>query len=148
MTMKSILILFAIFTALPAHALEFYRADLQAIEGKGSSASGIASLALDEEAGELTYEISVSGLGSAEIAAHIHAADGTILHQLPLGSPKNGVWSGLGIAQIFQLRSGSLFILVHTEDNPGGEVRGDIVAGRVSTEPGSVGRIKARFSGD
>lgn len=146
--MRILLILFAVFTALPAQAAEFYRASLQPIEGSGSSATGSASIVLDEDAGELTYEIAVSGLGSAELAAHIHAADGTILHQLPLGPAKNGVWSGLGLPQIFQLRAESLFILVHTADNPGGEIRGSIVAGKVDAGPGSVGRIKARFSGD
>jgi hypothetical protein len=48
----------------------------------------------------------VEGLGSPEIGAHFHSQDGTILLQLPLGPTKNGVWWGLGFAQIFQLREG------------------------------------------
>ena len=70
--MKTLLILFAVFTALPAQAAEFYRASLQPVDGTGSTASGSASLILDEEASELTYDITVSGLGSDEIAAIDH----------------------------------------------------------------------------
>ena len=137
-----------VLISAPAHAVEFFKADIEANGGTGSSASGVGSFRFDEDAGELTYEISVEGLGTPEIGAHIHAPDGSILLQLPLGPTKNGVWAGIGPAQAFQLRNGLLYVLIHTDEFPGGEVRGDIVAGKVSVEEPSVGQLKARFSAD
>ena len=132
----------------PAHAVEFYKASIEAIDGTGSSASGSAVIIYDDQANELTYDISITGLGNDELAAHIHTADGTIAHFLPAGPEKNGVWQGLGFGEIFQLREGMLYILVHTEGNPGGEVRGEIIVGKVPVESLSVGKVKLRFSAD
>jgi hypothetical protein len=148
MTMILIAVMLVALVAPGASAVEFFKANLQPVDGTGSVASGTGSFVLDEEAGELTYEISVEGLGSPEIGAHFHSPDGTILLQLPLGPTKNGVWSGLGFAQIFQLREELIYVLVHTEEHPGGEVRGDVVTGKVPVEEGSVGRMKLRFSAD
>ena len=142
-----VLLLCAATALLPAraNAIEQFHADLRAREGSGSSATGSAVLSLDPDRGEVTYEISFSPLASPETGAQIHAADGSILHQLPTGSPKNGVWTGLGLAQIFQLRAGQLFILIHTEEDPAGELRGDIVAGRVPVQRHSMGRLKELY---
>ena len=147
--MRTIVIAFAfLLAALPASAVEFYKATIEAVDGTGSSASGSAVLIYDDQANELTYEITVNGLESPELAAHIHTADGSIAHFLPAGPEKNGVWMELGFGEIFQLRQDQLFILVHTERNPGGEVRGQIVAGKVPVEDPSVGQMKLRFSAD
>jgi hypothetical protein len=131
-----------------AHAVEFFKATLGPNGDNGSAASGSASFILDEEAAELRFEITIEGLGSPEIGAHIHAPDGSILFQLPLGPVKSGVWQGVGLAQIFQLRGEQLYVLVHTENIPAGEARGNIVAGKVPVEEPSMGRLKARFSSD
>ena len=129
-----------------AGAIEQFHAHLRAREGSGSSATGTAVLRLDPDRGEVSYEISFSPLASPETGAQIHAADGSIVHQLPAGSPKNGVWTGLGLPQMFQLRAGQLFILIHTEDDPAGEIRGDIAAGRVPVLEQSVGGLKKQYT--
>ena len=137
-----------VLLAVPLGALaatESFHADIVAVDGTGSTATGTATLQLDADRGEVTYEITISGLGSAEIGAHIHDAQGNILHHLPSGPVKNGVWSGLGLGAVFQMRGEQLFILVHTQENPGGEVRGDILAGTVPIGAASVGRLKQRY---
>ena len=138
-------VLAALLISSPAHALEFFKADIEANGSTGSSASGVGSFVFDEGAGELTYEISVEGLGTPEIGAHIHAPEGSILLQLPHGPTKNGVLANIGPAQAFQLRFGLLFVLIHSEEFPCGDVRGDIVAGMVPVESPSVGELKRRF---
>lgn len=142
-----VLLICAMSALLPARAdaIEHFRARLQSREGSGSSATGTAVLRLDPDLGEVSYEISFSQLASAETAAHIHAPDGTILHQLPVGPSKSGVWSGLGFLQIFQLREGLLFILIHTVDDPAGEIRGDIVPGRVPVQEHTISRLKNQY---
>ena len=137
--------LFLLVTTAAVAATEFFHAQIAAVDGTGSSASGTATFQLDADRGEVTYEITVDGLGTAEIGAHIHNANGDILHHLPAGPVKNGVWAGLGLAEVFQMRQEQLFVLVHTEENPGGEARGDIVAGKVDNGMRSVGELKQQY---
>jgi hypothetical protein len=148
--MNRCLILALALLALPvsAHAVEFFKATVGPNGDNGSVATGSASFVLDEDAAELRFEITIEGLSSPEIGAHIHAADGTILFQLRLGSQKSGVWQGIGPAQIFQLRGEQLFVLIHTENIPAGEARGSIVAGKVPVANASFGGLKGRFVRD
>jgi len=114
--------------------------------GVVTEATGTAILALDESETQLSFDIRVADLGSSELAAHIHAPDGSILFPLPLGNVKLGIWQDPGLVNVLLLRTGQLYILVHTEGNPGGEIRGDIVAGPlVATPAASWGTVKARF---
>lgn len=129
----------------PAAAVEYFHAELGPRPGVETGATGLANFELDADRGELTFSISISGLESEEIAAHIHRGDGEILHQLPLGNQKDGVWFGLGPADLFLLREGDLFVLIHTLENNGGEIRGDILGGRVSVGPASLGEFKRRY---
>jgi len=59
-----------------------------------------------------------------------------------------GVWQNPGFVNVFLLRSEQLFILVHTEAHPGGEIRGDIRARTVALKGDSWGAVKALYEGD
>jgi hypothetical protein len=95
---------------------------------KGSS--GSANVTIDTDANTLRYNITFSGLSSAESAAHIHgfSARGTpsgILHTLPPGSPKIGVWN-FTEGQQASILAGLTYINIHSMNHGGGELRGQI----------------------
>lgn len=140
--------LLAVLTVSSASfANETYSALFRARSGVTTAASGTALLELDESETQLSFDIRISGLGSPELAAHIHAPDGSILTFLPPGEVKIGVWSNPGTLAVAWLRTGQLYILVHTEGNPSGEIRGDIAPGPLVPVTGtSFGAVKALFA--
>src|SRR5262245_37566629 len=69
----------------------------QEVPPNASAARGCGRFEIDTIANTLKYHISFGGLSAAETAAHIHgvAAPGVnagVLHPLPPGNPKVGVW--------------------------------------------------------
>lgn len=95
-----------------------------------TSADGWANLALLDNA--LFYNISVSGLSGPITAAHIHAGaagvSGSPVHTITFtDNMAFGAWSDLTSAQMSQLMDGDLYVNVHTEENPDGEIRGQIM---------------------
>jgi hypothetical protein len=97
-----------------------------------STARGWGVFVIDRAANQLKYNISYTGLGSAEIAAHIHGAalHGTaagVLFALPAGTPKVGVWN-YPEAQEQAILAGRTYVNIHSANLPGGEIRGQIVA--------------------
>jgi hypothetical protein len=96
-------------------------------------AGGSATIDLDTVADTLTYDIECSGLSSMENGSHIHgnAPPGNnagILHSLPPGSPKIGVWN-YAPEEEYGILAGLTYINIHTENNPSGEIRGQIEGG-------------------
>jgi hypothetical protein len=104
------------------------------------SATGTGSFVLNDAQTELTYTIEFSGLTSPEIAAHLHNAgfhsNGPVVHGLPLGSPKAGVWS-ITPSQVTELFAGRIYVNIHSEIYTLGEIRGNLtpVATGVDSEP-------------
>lgn len=99
--------------------------------GTGSLGTGLGLFVLDTETGIVDYEITFTGLGSAEQAAHVHGPAAPcefagIVYVLPFGSPKVGIAS-LDSAQVQQMVDGLHFVLIHSVDLPGGEIRGQIL---------------------
>jgi hypothetical protein len=97
-----------------------------------SNGFGVAHLTFDESTKMLCFSISYSGLGSAEILAHIHGpADpgvpAGIVFPLALGSPKSGCVGPLDSVQKSSLLKNQLYINIHTAGFPGGEIRGQIL---------------------
>lgn len=95
---------------------------------------GAATLTFDSETNELDWEIEFSGLSGNATAAHFHgpAATGAnagvqvnIGEVSGLSSPMNGN-ATLTAAQATMLLDGELYINVHTEENPDGEIRGQV----------------------
>jgi hypothetical protein len=118
----------------------YYSVILEPVEGPGegvmlAAASGIAEVTVDTVNNILSYNITYSDLSSAETAAHIHgfAPPGQTadpLHTLPLGTPKVGQWDYTEDQQ-YGILAGLTYINIHTVNNPGGEIRGQIAGGEV-----------------
>jgi hypothetical protein len=101
-----------------------------------SQAFGVALVTFNAEMGELCFSISYeeSTLTSAETAAHFHAPappgeNAPVVVPLPTpGSPKNGcVTPDLTEAQRRALFRGLWYVNIHTTNNPGGEIRGQVI---------------------
>lgn len=104
-----------------------------------TSAEGFGVFAIDTNTNELSYFISFSGLASAEMMTVIHGPanygeSGSALETLANGSPKVGVWSYPEELEK-EILAGRMYVDVHTEDFPDGELRGQIV-GSVSPMDG------------
>jgi hypothetical protein len=99
-----------------------------------STAFGVAFMTFNESTRMLSYSISYTDdrLSSAENAAHFHgpAAPGenaSILFDLLPGNPKVGSVGPLNRRQQRQLRQGLLYINIHTDSFPDGEIRGQVL---------------------
>lgn len=102
----------------------------QEVPTNGSTATGDATTVVDTDANTLSYNVTYSGLTSAENNAHIHgpAARGVsagVLFGLPAGSPKVGVWN-YPESQEANILNGLTYYNIHTVNNGGGEIRGQI----------------------
>ena len=101
-----------------------------------ATGSGTATLVGDQ----LTFSISYSGLSGAATAAHIHGtatteqAAGVLIDLEPNNGGAFGVSGTLSgtitltSAQVSNVRDGLTYVNIHTAANPGGEIRGQIVA--------------------
>lgn len=97
-----------------------------------SKGSGMATVSLDTATHEITYDVTFTGFASAATAAHIHgpaAAGKNAGVVVPLGnnptSPIRGT-AKLTPEQEQQLTSGLYYVNVHTKNNPGGAIRGQL----------------------
>ncbi len=143
-----VLMLLTVFSgsALAGHV---YQATLDGPQaGTASPGTGTAILVLNNAETELTYHIEYSGLLAAETVSHIHNAPigigGPPVKNLPLGSPKDGVWNAtpdpiaLTPAMVAELKAGNLYINIHSTLHPGGEIRGQILIGTPTLSPWGI----------
>jgi hypothetical protein len=98
-----------------------------------STGKGTATASLDTASKTLSWTVTYSGLSGPATAGHIHgpAAPGANAGVLvpfsgALASPIKGS-ATLTDAQISDLQAGRTYINLHTADNKGGEVRGQLV---------------------
>ena len=96
-------------------------------------ATGNGTVTMDTATNTLTYNITFTGLSAAETGAHIHGfadigADGGVLFSLPAGSPKVGMVTFQENDQA-DLLAGLSYVNVHSGNNPGGEIRGQVDGG-------------------
>ena len=107
-------------------------------------ATGDAAMVLDTDSGEFGWVISFSGLTGDSIGAHFHEApagsNGAVVLNLDtdggvvlsgLGAPA-GVFAGgktLAANEVTNILAGLWYINIHTPDNPGGEIRGQVLSG-------------------
>jgi hypothetical protein len=111
--------------------------------------TGTGVFILSDDQTELSYEIRYTGLTSNEIFAHIHNAPprklGPVVHELPLGTPKYGVWQ-IPPDMVIALFEEELYVNIHTELFPArSEIRGNIHLQSLPTEFRSWGSIKAHY---
>src|SRR5262245_20195994 len=124
--------------AAPAGAtLRYFSASIdgaQETPPNGSPGMASGTFTMDTNANTLSYNIVITvATPTAENNAHIHgfAAPGVpagILHPLPLGTPKVGVWNyGASVSDENNIIAGLTYVNIHTVANPGGEIRGQIL---------------------
>lgn len=102
----------------------------QEVPPNPSPARGFGVFMVNPQTNTLAYYIAYGGLTSAETAAHIHgmASIGSpagVLHPLPAGNPKVGVWNYTD-AQEPGILNGLTYVNIHTANFGGGEIRGQI----------------------
>ena len=95
------------------------------------SSAGFTLVAIDTAANVLGYDVRVQALSSAEQAAHIHGYAGFGANAPPLvtlaaGSPKIGTWNYPAVDEQHVL-GGRTYVNIHTANNVGGEIRGQII---------------------
>ena len=104
----------------------------QEVPANGSTAQGVGLFMIDKATDALRYYILVGGLSSAELFSHIHGAatygtNSGVVHNLPNGAIKTGVWNYPQAAEQ-SILDGLFYVNVHSANFPGGEVRGQIVS--------------------
>lgn len=135
-----------------------------------TNATGTATLILDTVTGKATLSVSFTGLSSGLTGSHIHccapagANAGVLVNfgsQLTTGST-SGSFSNWAIPmtftaqQISDLINGRMYVNIHSSNNTGGEIRGQLTA---VPEPGTLllfgagllsvaGRLRKRRSKD
>lgn len=123
---------------------------LQEVPANPSPATGYGTFTIDTDANTVSYNIAYSGLIGSETGAHIHGYCGpgvncAVVHPLPLGSPKIGVWNYAETDEA-SILAGLTYANVHSSVFPGGEIRGQIVECPVTpTDESSWGRVKTLF---
>ena len=105
-----------------------------------TEATGSGTFSLNEDETQLSYNISASGLSGDVIGAHFHfSADGaagsggivfaitdSIVNDGAGGATAVGVWN-LSAADVLNLRLDYIYINFHTDANPAGEIRGNLI---------------------
>jgi Cu/Zn superoxide dismutase len=129
-------------------ASTFFTASLdgnQEVPAVTTSASGTATIVLDRSG--LHFRVTVNGLSGPITGSHFHqasaGASGGVVHGITEsyeGNTATGTWE-ISPDMISELLAGNLYINVHTSDNPGGEIRGQV------TLSSGVG-FSASLSGD
>jgi trimeric autotransporter adhesin len=93
-----------------------------------SPATGVASLILAPDRSRVVYNIRHAGIVT-ETMAHIHrgafGTNGPVIVNFPLGSSKTGSFT-VTLEQVRDMEAGQLYVNVHSQTNPGGEIRGQI----------------------
>ena len=112
-----------------------YKAVLQGaqeVPPTASKGSGTADLTYDTVAKKLTWKVTFSGLGGPATAAHFHGPaeagkNAGVAVPIPgTASPMDGTVT-LTDAQAADLVGGKWYVNVHTAENKGGEIRGQVV---------------------
>lgn len=103
----------------------------QEVPPSGSSGYGTANVRMQSN-GSGVLSMTFAGLSATQTAAHIHGpagrgANAGVSVTLPNGQVSNFSFS-LNSTQMQSLRSGQLYVNVHTVNFPGGEIRGQLGA--------------------
>ena len=150
-----VLVTFVLTAGVATADISTFTANLSganAVPPNASTATGVAILTVDSEAGiiGIPLYIEFSGLSSPQTGAHVHmgspGVNGAVIHGLPLGSPLNTFLDLGGIPEIAALATGDLYVNIHTVEFPGGEIRGQLLlSDTVATESTTWGTIKTLY---
>ena len=99
-----------------------------------SEGSGDATITVDPQTRTARYVARWCCMTGPATMAHFHRAargeNGAVVHALtmnPGDSVVEGVWSGLSDQDIADIRSGNIYLNVHTDQYPNGEIRGQVI---------------------
>jgi hypothetical protein len=115
-----------------------YKVDLKGsdeVPANTSKGAGTADVTYDTAKKLLTWKVTYSGLTGPATAGHIHGpADpgknaGVMIPFPKVDSPIEGS-ATLTDDQAAELKAGKLYINIHTAENKGGEIRGQLTAGK------------------
>jgi len=124
----------AVACAGPAFA-EKFKATLDGkseVPANTSAATGTADLDYDAATKKLTWKLTYSGLSGPATAAHFHGpAEAGKNAGVAVAIPNAGTSPAEGSAtltdaQAADLLAGKYYVNVHTQANPGGEIRGQV----------------------
>ena len=95
-----------------------------------STGTGLGCFSFDPSTNTLSFNITYTGLSSAETAAHFHlgnvGVNGGVVFGLPLGTPKIGNWV-MTASQVTALLANGIYANIHSTVFPGGEIRGQVM---------------------
>ena len=124
----------SLFTVASHAQTEVYRARLSPMPTTPQTVStitGEGEVILTLNGNTLSVEGSFSGMSSVATGAHLHngppAQPGPVVHTLEISPATGGDISGelqLSAEQLTALRNNALYVQVHSESNPPGELRG------------------------
>lgn len=129
-----ILALFVFAQTARAESYTAYLSAAQEVPPSISAATGKAHVVINEAALTVTFTITFSNLSSAQILGHIHGpaaigANAGVQITFPVIGGTSGTISGstsITAAQIAQIRAGLGYVNIHTTNNSGGEIRGQL----------------------
>ncbi len=105
----------------------------QEVPAVSSDAQGVGIFTLDEKMSTLYINVSLNNLSGPITGIHIHEAEagvnGAVVFNLGSflsGNRAKGVLKNISKDEVTKLLNGLYYINVHTEANPGGEIRGQI----------------------
>jgi hypothetical protein len=81
----------------------------------------------------LNFQVTVAGLTSTYSGSHFHTGapgvNGGVVHPYDFGtdSTVNSTWNNPADAYLIDLTKGNIYTNVHTSNNPGGEIRGQLI---------------------
>ena len=103
-----------------------------------TNGSGYARVVLNESAGTISFTVVYNNLSSAQTASHIHdgviGVNGPVIINLGASGGTSGTVVGTAAitpSQIAALRAHQFYVNVHTTNNGGGELRGQLGNRRV-----------------
>jgi len=125
---------------------------LSEVPPNNSAGTGFANLILNDATLQMTYTLTYAGLTSPTTASHIHrgaaGVNGPVIYPLALGnfpSGANGVVQ-INAADLPDLMNLGMYVNIHTQTFPGGEIRGQVRVAATPVEPKTWGAIKQIYS--
>jgi hypothetical protein len=141
----------ALATLIPLEAT-IDGAQANAGAGTGSAGTGSATMTYDDLTGLFAWEIEWSGLSGPAVIAHFHGpalpgSNAGVEVNIPvLTSPSIGS-EVISNSQAADLLAGRWYINIHTQQNIGGEIRGQVVRSAVVPLPSSLGLLVVALLG-
>ena len=91
-----------------------------------SNAQATAWGTLSQDLSTLSYRVTYAHLDTTFTASHFHIApSGTVVHPITFnGNTSEGTWSNIPDSLLLALVKGNLYLNIHSQKYPGGEIRG------------------------